>query len=533
MIDTTTLTGTGTMLRFMLRRDRERLTIWVGAIGLTVLMLIYSLPTVAATESDLASVSQLYRDPVGRFMIGPGYGFDSPSYAAFLTNGYGMYLLVPVALMSIFLVARHTRAEEQSGRAEIVRAGAVGRLASLAAPLLLAVIANLVVGILVAGILIGVGPYDANGSLLFGTSVTATGLVFAAVTAIVAQVAATSGGAAGLASAVLGIAFALRAVGDVVEEGGSALSWLSPLGWAQQTAPFALDRWWPLGWSILLATGCAAVALLWASRRDLGSSLGRSGVGRASAGRWLGTPVGLAWRLQRGSIVAWGVALLMSGLLFGAYAQTMVDAAANMPPELRAVLGEGDVLAGYFNIMAVVMALLASSYGISAVLGFRVEETSGRLEAVLATAVDRMRWLGSNLLVVLVGVGVILAVAGLATGVGAWFVTGESEHVVEILLTNVNQGPAVMVVLGLAAALFGVEPKAIGASWLVVAYGLFVITFASLIQVPEAARNASPYEMVAAVPTEDFEPLPVLALIGAAALLTVIGLVTFRRRDLA
>jgi ABC-2 type transport system permease protein len=38
----------------------------------------------------------------------------------------GSTLAVVVALMSLLLVIRHTRAEEESGRVELVRAGAVG-----------------------------------------------------------------------------------------------------------------------------------------------------------------------------------------------------------------------------------------------------------------------------------------------------------------------------------------------------------------------------------------------------------------------
>ena len=79
------------------------------------------------------------------------------------------------------------------------------------------------------------------------------GLSFAAVAAVAAQVTQGAGAARGLGIAVLGGAYLLRAVGDA---GGrrstSPLSWLSPIGWAQQLRPYADERWWVLPLSRLV-----------------------------------------------------------------------------------------------------------------------------------------------------------------------------------------------------------------------------------------------------------------------------------------
>src|SRR5690606_17446375 len=100
--------------------------------------------------------------------------------------------------------------------------------------------------------------YPAPGSTVVAASVGLVGLAFAGITAVTAQLSAHSRGAAGLAGLVLGAAFALRALGDMVATGGSALSWASPLGWGAQAAPYVLDRWWPL--LLLLALAGATVA---------------------------------------------------------------------------------------------------------------------------------------------------------------------------------------------------------------------------------------------------------------------------------
>jgi ABC-2 type transport system permease protein len=218
------LAGTRTLVRFMLRRDRVRLPAWAGGLGAFVAYVATAVPSVLETEQDLRDATTLYGDPVGRMLIGPGYGFDAPTYERFMANGYGLYMLVLTALMSILLVVRHTRGEEQTGRAELVRANVVGRHAALSATLVVAAITNLAVAGTVVLAMIAVGGYGATGSALLAAAVAAVGLAFAGVAALTVQLTEYSRAAAGMAGAVLGAAFVLRAGGDMAREGGNILS---------------------------------------------------------------------------------------------------------------------------------------------------------------------------------------------------------------------------------------------------------------------------------------------------------------------
>src|SRR5690606_8058157 len=130
-----------------------------------------------------------------------------------------------------------TRLEEQTGRAELIRANVVGRDAPLTAALLVAVLADIAAAIVVTALAVGNG-FALTGSLLVGAATGATGLAFAGVTAVTVQLSESSRTAAGWAGVVVGVAFALRGLGDMAEVGGSALSWTSPFGWASQTAPY-------------------------------------------------------------------------------------------------------------------------------------------------------------------------------------------------------------------------------------------------------------------------------------------------------
>ena len=526
------MTGTRTLVRFMLRRDRVRLPAWALGFGVFVAYLATALPTVYETEQDLQGAVALFADPVGRMLVGPGYGFDAPSYERFVANGYGLYFVLMAALMSILLISRHTRVEEQTGRAELIRANVVGRHASLSAALIVAVVTNVAVAGMVALAMIAVG-FEAGGSLLFGAGVGAGGLAFAGLTALTVQITEYSRAASGLSGIVLGAAFVLRAGGDMAEEGGNLLSWLSPIAWPQQTAPFVLDRWWPLALPLAMAAVTAALGFALSTRRDLAASLFTIRPGRDRASSWLRSSLTLAFRLQRASIIGWGVALVVGAMAFGTFVDALLGALEDMPEAFLELFGGGeDLVAGYLGYMGMFFALILSVFAILAVQGLRSEETSGRAEPVLATPVSRWAWLGSHLAITAVAVVVLSAAAGFGNGLGAAIVTGDGHHIGDLTAAQLNQAPAVLVVLGLAGLLYGLVPKALGAAWVLVAYGLVVGTFGPLLGIADAAFDLSPFEHVARMPLEAFELTPALALTAIALLVAAIALVTFRRRGI-
>jgi ABC-2 type transport system permease protein len=524
------LANVGTMVRFLLRRDRIKLPAWVGGLGLFVVYLTTALPTAYPSEEDLAAATGLFADPVGRMLIGPGYGFDAPTYEVMVANGYGLYLQLLAALMSILLVVRHTRVEEQSGRAELVRANVVGRHTALLATLVVATITNVAAALAIIVVMVGVGGFGVTGSVLLGSSVAAVGLAFAGVATLTAQITEYSRAAAGAAGAVLGTAFVIRAGGDMAREGGSALSWLSPLGWGPQSAPFVLDRWWPLSLPLALGAITAAGGYALSARRDLGASLFAVRPGRPRAHPSLGTGWGLALRLQRAAIIGWAVALSTAGLVFGAYADAMLSATEDMPAVFTDLFGAESIVAGYLGYMAVFLAFLTGVYAILAVQGLRNEETSGRGEPVLATPISRSAWLGTTLAVTVAGVTVISAATGAASGIGAAVVTGDGRYVSELIATQLNLVPAVLVVLGVATLLFGAAPRAIPATWAVVVYAMVVGTFGPMLDLPQLAFDLSPFEHPAGMPLEPFAVAPTVILILVAAATWALGLWAFRRR---
>jgi ABC-2 type transport system permease protein len=206
-------------------------------------------------------------------LYGPIYGPTSLG-ALSITKLTAMYAAL-LSILMVMLVVRHTRAEEEMGRLELVGAGVVGRAAPLAAALLVVGGASSLLGLLVAAGLRGSG-LPMAGSLIFGAGWAATGFFFAAVAAVAAQT--TTGGRAanGLGFMVIALAYVARAIGDLADAAPgwlSWLSWLSPIGWNQQIRAYAGDRW-----SVLILPVATSALLVMAAfalrrRRDLGSGL--------------------------------------------------------------------------------------------------------------------------------------------------------------------------------------------------------------------------------------------------------------------
>lgn len=528
-----TLAGTGALVRLDLRRDRIKLPAWV--LGITLMSVYYAsaLQQVYTTPEDLRAVSQFSEGVVGALISGPGYGLADPTIESVIVAVYGLYYLLLAALMNILLISRHTRVEEQTGRAELVRANAVGRHAQLTAALVIALIANLAVTLLIAGSFAAAG-LDTSEALLFGASVGAAGLAFAAITAVTVQITEYSRAASGLAGLALGIAYVIRAAGDAVREGGSALSWLSPLAWSQQTRAYADGRWWPLLLSVALVLVVTAVAYFLSSRRDLGAGLVPPRPGHREAPAWLATPVALAARLQRAALIGWACALVAGAALYGGIGNTIVDSFEDLPDQVVDVMG-GDasrMLDGYLGTMGFFDALLVTVFAILAVQSLRTEETTGRTEPVLATATGRVVWFAGYIGVAALGVLALLATTGLAFGIALALSVGDAGYVVDGLVSHLAFAPAVLLVLAIAALLYGVLPQAIGATWALFGFALVLGFFGPIMNLPQWVHDLSPFQHIARIPLEELRWPALIVLTVLAAASAAVGAYRFRERDL-
>jgi ABC-2 type transport system permease protein len=371
------------------------------------------------------------------------------------------------------------------------------------------------------------------------------GITFSAVGAVTAQVSGSSRGANGLGGVVLGVAFLLRAVGDAlgtVEPSGVEVvsawpSWLSPIGWGQQVRPFGGAQTGPLLLLLGAVVALLVTAFVLASHRDHGAGLRAERPGPARASRALSSPVGLAWRLQRGTLLGWTLGLAVLAAAFGGIADE-VEELLETSDELVALLGEGaagDVLLDlYAAFMFALLGLAVAAYLVQALLRVRTEEAGHRAEPVLATPVGRSRYLGAHVGLAALGASLILLVLGFVSGTVAGLVTGAwGARFWDWVLAAVVQVPAVLVLGGVVVAVLGWMPRvAVPLGWAAVVVSLILGQFGALFELPQAVLNLSPFTHVPPAPAEEVRALPLLALLGVAALLTAGGFLGFRRRDL-
>ncbi|MFD9333735.1 ABC transporter permease [Streptomyces sp. NPDC060028] len=518
------LAGTGALLRLALRRDRIMMPVWVLVLAMLVLSLPGALESVYGTPAERADlVRTMGTNGSLRALYGPLFG---DSVGALTAWRGGVFAGVLAGVMSLVIVVRHTREEEETGRQELLCAAMVGRRAPLTAALLAALVANAAVAVLVTAGLAGRG---AGGASALGLGIGATGMLFAGLAAVAAQLSESARLAKGLTGALLGAAFVLRAAGDAGSAtGSSALTWVSPLGWLEHVRAFADERWWVLALFAAATAGQVAVAYAGAGRRDLGMGFLPARPGPAR-GR-LGSAGALAWRLQRGGLLGWSLGFLAAGVVFG----RMTDGAAELVGDnensrriIERMGGQSGLTDAFLATMAGMFGMVAALYIVSAVLRLSGEEAGQRAEPLLAGAVGRLRWAGGHLAVAFGGSALILLLAGLGLGLG------HGEGIGPAVGATLVQLPAVWVIGALAALLYGAAPTYAVAAWAVAGAALALGWVGPALNLPQAVMDLSPYAHLPKLPgaeTLTWAPLPTLTALAAALLAA--GLAALRRRDL-
>src|SRR5690348_5767035 len=148
------MTGTGKLLRLALRLDRVRLPIFIVLLAVMPAATAAQYTKLYPTEASLKAISGVISHPSLVAINGPLF---KTTLGALTAWKIGATELILVGLMSVFTVIRHSRAEEEAGRLELIGAGVVGRRAPLTAALTLAALANLAVTVFITLFLIGAG----------------------------------------------------------------------------------------------------------------------------------------------------------------------------------------------------------------------------------------------------------------------------------------------------------------------------------------------------------------------------------------
>jgi len=545
--------NTGTLVKFIFRRERITSTIWV------LILVLFSMgiaPAMADMFPDTASRSQFaaaFNNPMMIAMMGPIYSADNYTSGAMYGGLMLVWYAITVAIMNIFFVVRHTRADEQAGRVEVVRSLPTGRLANLNATLISAVIINLILGLFTGlGLaVLGIDTMDFAGSMIYGAATAAIGIVFASIAAVFSQLSSNASGATGMSFASIGVFYMIRAAGDM--QGIEIVSCISPLGLVLRSQAYVGNNIWPSLVLLLIAGALSVLALKLNSIRDLGQGFIAAKPGRATASPLLHSPFGLAWRLLRNPLIIWTIVMLTLG---ASYASVVgeIDSFISDSPEYMTILGvpvdllptlsqadQARMIVESFGIfVTLMMTLVAIVPLLNAVLKVCSEEREGRAENVLTRAVPKCNYMAGYVILAFIASVVIQFMTFIGLYGTAAYVAGDSNPFVfgDLLKSFLAFLPALWIMIGFAVLIVGIAPKATGLIW-----GYFgIVTFTSFIGRLVFTGNLSwlmnitPLHFVSQPePMKDYviNYTPLIIMTAIAALMTAIGIIAFRKRDMA
>jgi ABC-2 type transport system permease protein len=521
------VTGVLALLRFSFRRSRVLVLAWTGVLLVIAYASAAATADLYATTADqVAAARAINNSPALVALYGPI--LDEHSLGELAMTKMTVTYAVFVMALAITLVRRHTRVEEESGRAELLGGLVIDQSAPLVGAVLLGGLASLGVSVLAAAADIA-GGLPVAGSLWFAASWFGLGLVGTGIGAVCAQLSASARTCGAAAAGVVAVLFVLRAVGDTTSAGW--LSWTSPLGWSTQLRAWSDPRPWVLLLDVVVAIGLVTLAVALRRRRDLGSGLVPERAGPATGSPRLADALALNVKLHATSLVVWTLACGVMGVLMAAIVPnigSMLDSAGvrDMFERLGGVGALQETLVAAFVSVG---AVLISGFAVSVVAHGGGEEHDGRTEEVLATATERSTAFLAVGQVSLGGVAWLLRVTGVAMGVGA---AGSEVSFGQTVAAAVAQVPAVWFVAGLSLLALSWGSRYAAAGWALVVAFFVVGPIAELVGLPGWVGGLSPYSHVPKVPAESFHVAPELVLVLLATLMVVAAWWRYRERDI-
>ncbi|WP_350344647.1 hypothetical protein PRVXT_001073 [Proteinivorax tanatarense] len=518
----------------ILKRDCFNIIIWLLSITIFTIAMAPALTELFSTEQEIKLMAETMKNPAMSAMVGPGFGLDDYTYGAMMAHMMLLFTAIVVAIMSIMLVTRHTRADEEEGRIEMIRSLPVGRLSNLTSVLIVLVVVNVILAIAVGlGLtVLNIESIDLPGSLLYGAVLGVTGIFFAASTAFLSQLSNNTRTTMGYSFSFLLIAYLIRAIGD---GGKESLSWFSPLGWVTQTQVFVNNYWWPLFITLGAAVIVGVLAMYLNSLRDLDSGFIAARPGKGNASPFLQTPLGLAFRLQRTGIILWAIGMFVLGASYGSVLGDLEAFIEGNEMYKQLLPSGGDHLSlteQFLTMLMSIISIIGTIPALMIILKIKGEEKKNRTEQLLARAVSRNNLLGSYLLISVV----IAPLMVISSSLGMWLV-GKSVMDVSISFSTIFNSamvyvPAVWVMVGLATLLIGYLPKSTIVTWVYLLYSFFVVYLGGLFQLSEWMVKLTPFGNIPQVPVEDMSFVKVTALTVVAIGMMIAGFIGYGRRDL-
>lgn len=527
--------GTGHLIKIIAQGARLQIIAWVLGIVIVSIAVASSYQSVYQNPNDKQAFAMTMQNPAMVAMLGPGYEVEEYLVTTGTQFAHEMLLfsVIAVAIMNILLVGSATRTDEETGRIEVIRSLPVGRLAYLAACLIVVGIVNVVLILLVClGIyVLNIDGVTFESALLYGANLGAGGFIFGAVTAMFAQLSETSRGTMGLAFGALITAYIIRAVGDV---GNENLALVSPLGWLLRSAVFIDNYWWPIVTSIFFTIILVFITFYLNSIRDLGSGFLPSGKGKTNASSFKKTTFGLILHLQKVKIMGWGIAIFALGAVFGAVMGDMELYFKNHEfiQMMLAQMGNFSITEQFISMLISIMSLISLIPVIMTILKLKSEENHSRTEHFYSRSISRNTVLGSITLMAVIESIFYLLLLVLGLWLGAMTMMEEPVSFSTVLQSALVYLPAIWFMIGITILLVGVAPKLTSIIWLYYAFCYIVAYVGGMLNFPNWLLNLSVFESIPKLPGEEINLISLIMIMTMSCAILLVGFYGYKKRDI-
>lgn len=519
--------GTGLLLRFYLRRGWVTRAFWLLTPALLAMSAVSSYIPMFATQQELSAfVDESILNPAVVAIHGFILSKDIPSLVAWNIKTISLIVL---GIFNILAMTKILRGEEESGRAEILMSGMVGRQAPFAASGILCLATNVLMGLLTFATMLAFG-LPAGGSLSLSLLFVVGGCLFASLGAITSQLYSAKRMASSAAIGILGAFYAISFLNNLSADNNLA-SYITPFRWFFIIRPFDGNHLGFLLVGVLAAAIFTAIALLLADKRDVGEGMIHPKTGRRDAAPGFRNEWALGWRQHFGSLLTWTIVLGVFSFGVG-NVNTLVSGMLGEQATLASWMSMfGEPEEAFLSLMLFVFTLFVAAYGIVAAGKMHSEEADGRAEILLGTPMKRIGWMASHALFTILGPAILLTVIGCTIAVGSIISGGSAGDFLPILSKALYKLPAIWTISGIAVLLFSLLPKISGAlSWSLFSLFIAIQLFWEMGILPGTAFLLTPLGQV--YPTQPQTAQTFLTLSAISIVLYVAGFIGFKNRDL-
>ena len=515
--------------RLTLKDTRFRIFWWIFGIASLTLMMPPAFHELYPTQADRDVLKATMENPAVIAMTGPIQEGDY-TLGVMFSHEMAVFMAVVIGLFNVMVANFQSRRKEDDGLLEVVLSRNITRSGIFASQVLVGILMNAILALVLFGGLqsFGYESMETAGNFLYAAQTFAFGLFFYGLTLLMAQMLPSADWTFGIMLSVLLLGYAYRAATDVA---APVLSVVSPYNWISRLSMYSGNE---AGWLVPFILGPVFLFAAWLlfRNRDLGDSVIRLEAGRRS--RNIRSHLRLAFTLSRTLIISWLAGMLLIGASYGSILGDLESFIGdNEMFRQMAGEGEGSLTSQFVGTLMVIVTIIGLVPPLMVIGKLLKEERRTHLEYLGTLNISRMKMMGDYLILSLSAgfLSLFLANAGMyAASIGVEDIgLTFSDYVASAL----NYFPAVLLFIGLSAFLIGLHHRLHALVWLYLLYNFFVSYLGQLLGLEDMYRILTPFHYLNETPGEAVDLPACLAVGGVGLVLMAIGLILFRKRDLA